>query len=121
LLVDDDKNLIEVVCDMVDYLGHECEKAYGGKEALELINNKNYDLLVTDLGMPEVGGWEVAQHFRLNNPDSPTILISGWGAQIDPFEAKDQVDAVLSKPFKIDEFKKAIDAVFSKPTIQVGS
>jgi len=113
LLVDDDMNLLEVVNDMIEYLGHKCKRAGGGQEALDLLNQQKFDMVVTDLGMPNVGGWEVAQHCRMNYPDTPIILISGWGAQIDENDVKDKVDAVLSKPFRIDEFKDTINLVFS--------
>ena len=114
LLVDDDSSLLDVVDDMLDYLGHECHKADGGKIALDILAKESFDLVVTDLGMPEVGGWDVAQYCRDNHPGVPVILISGWGAQIDNEEAMDKVDAVLPKPFQLGEFEETIQTVFYK-------
>ncbi|MEE9555145.1 MAG: GAF domain-containing protein [candidate division Zixibacteria bacterium] len=111
LLVDDDLSLLDVVDDMLDYLGHKCHKANGGGVAIDILKKKSFDLVVTDLGMPEVGGWEVAQYCRDNHPETPVILISGWGAQIDSEEAGDKVDAVLPKPFQLDEFEETIKTV----------
>ncbi len=114
LLIDDDSNLLDVVGDMIDYLDHDCIKAVGGKEALRILENQSFDLVVTDLGMPDIGGWDVADFCRQVYPDMPIILISGWGAQIDCSEAMEKVDAVLPKPFMINEFKNVINKVVSK-------
>jgi signal transduction histidine kinase/CheY-like chemotaxis protein len=114
LLVDDDVNLLEVVGDMLEFMGFRFEKADGGRAALQLLQDKRYDLVVTDLGMPEVGGWDVARFCRENYPGMPVILISGWGAQLNNEEALSRVDAILPKPFQLDEMKETIDAVMSK-------
>ena len=113
LLVDDDTNLLDVVGDMLDYLGHRCVKADGGKMALKLMQDGQFDMVITDLGMPEVGGWEVARFCRESCPGTPIILVSGWGAQLDGEEASQKVDAVLSKPFQMDELRETIGKVYS--------
>lgn len=113
LLVDDDINLIEVVGDMIEFIGHNCRKAEGGKEALKALAADDFDLVITDLGMPEVGGWEVAGFCRDRHPGTPIILISGWGAQLDSEEALRKVDAILPKPFQLDELKATIEMVMS--------
>ena len=114
LLVDDDVNLLDVVDDMIEYLGHDCRKAAGGRIALDLMEREKFDLVITDLGMPEIGGWDVAQFCRDKYPDTPIILISGWGAQIDCDEARERVDAVLPKPFRLDEFEETIRTVINQ-------
>jgi len=114
LLVDDEVSLLDVVGDMIDYIGHTCRKADGGPVALEILEKEEFDLVITDLGMPEVGGWEVAQFCRNKYPRMPVILISGWGAQLDGEEALQRVDAVVAKPFRMEEFEKTINSVISK-------
>ena len=114
LLVDDDASLLDVVGDMIEYLGHDYRKVIGGRLALEILEKEKFDLVITDLGMPEVGGWEVAQFCREKRPGTPVILISGWGAQIDNDEAMRKVDAVLAKPFRLDELEETIKAVVRK-------
>lgn len=113
LLVDDDVNLLEVVGDMMDFLGHTCTKAEGGKEALKILEDEKFDLVITDLGMPEVGGWDVARYCRERHPGMPVLLISGWGAQLDNDEALQKVDAILPKPFQMDEIKETIEKVMA--------
>lgn len=114
LLVDDEVSLLDVVEDMIDYMGHTCRKASGGRVALEILEQEEFDLVVTDLGMPEVGGWEVAQFCRNKYPRMPVILISGWGAQLDGEDALQRVNAVLAKPFRMEEFEETISSVMSK-------
>jgi signal transduction histidine kinase/CheY-like chemotaxis protein len=114
LLVDDDPALLGVVEDMIDYLGHTCSKTDSGREAIEMLGREAFDMVVTDLGMPDVNGWDVAGFCKRERPDMPVVLISGWGAQIDDREARERVDAVLAKPFRIEEFEETINSVFSK-------
>jgi CheY-like chemotaxis protein len=99
--------------DMMDYLGHQCTKAEGGKEALTILENKRFDLVITDLGMPEVGGWDVARFCREHHPGMPVLLVSGWGAQLDSDEALQKVDAILPKPFQMGEIKETIEKVMA--------
>lgn len=113
LLVDDDPALLGVVEDMIEYLGHGCRKTDSGRKAIEMLQRETFDLVVTDLGMPDVNGWDVARFCRRACPDMPVVLISGWGAQIDEREAREKVDAVLAKPFRIEEFEETISTVFS--------
>jgi signal transduction histidine kinase/ActR/RegA family two-component response regulator len=108
LLVDDDDDLIDVVGDMIQYMGHDCLKAAGGSMAIDMLEKERFDLVVTDLGMPEIGGWEVARFCREKYPGTPVVLISGWGAQINSEDALQKVDAVLPKPFQLEEFEKTI-------------
>jgi len=113
LLVDDDTSLLSVVEDMIDYIGHKCKTASGGRMALDMLEKEKFDLVVTDLGMPDIGGWEVARFSRQIRPETPILLVSGWGAQIDRQEAMEKVDAVLAKPFQLADFEEAINSVVS--------
>lgn len=114
LLVDDDANLLSVVADMIDHIGHTCTMAGGGRKAMEALEQEKFDLVITDLGMPEFSGWDVARFCRAKYPGIPVLLISGWGAQIDRDEALQKVDAVLPKPFQLAEFEKAIKTVINQ-------
>lgn len=111
LVVDDDLGLLAVIGDMIEFLNHKCIKADSGRAAMKLLSQERFDLVITDLGMPEVGGWEVARFCREHSPGTPIILISGWGAQLDNQDALSKVDAVLPKPFQMDELKETIERV----------
>jgi signal transduction histidine kinase/CheY-like chemotaxis protein len=115
LLIDDDTSLLEVMSDMINFLGHEVKKAAGGREAIKILEEGKFDLVITDLGMPEVGGWDIARVCRDRYPGMPVVLISGWGAQLDAAEALRKVDAILPKPFQIEELSEIIRKVISSP------
>jgi signal transduction histidine kinase/ActR/RegA family two-component response regulator len=115
LVVDDDENIRSVLAEMLGFLEHRVASAAGGTEAFELLEKQTFDLVITDLGMPGISGWEVSQRAKKKNAHAPVIMISGWGSQIDPSRvAASGVDRVLSKPFHLDDIRRAIGEVFAK-------
>jgi CheY-like chemotaxis protein len=98
-----------LVADIIREGGFEVETASGGAEALGLAKGRKFDVLVTDLGMPGMSGWEVARSCREQEPDISVILLTGWGATIDAGEAERAgVDRVLKKPFDMKELLRAV-------------
>ena len=74
------------------------------------------DLVLTDLGMPELSGWEVAAGVKRRRPATPVGLVTGWGDVIDPAEAATRgVDFVLGKPFQIAQLQAAVARVTARP------
>jgi len=76
LVVDDDRPVLETLCDLVAELGHESVPAGGGREALELFAARPCDLVITDLFMPEMNGLEFIRHLRELSPEIPVILLT---------------------------------------------
>ncbi|NIT55201.1 MAG: response regulator, partial [Aliifodinibius sp.] len=75
----------------------EVEMAYSGKEALQKIDKRGYDVILTDLGMPEMSGWEVARAVKNKLPQSRVILVTGWGMQAEEeLKNHDYVDQIIS-------------------------
>ena len=112
LLVDDDPEIIEVLGLTLEHLGHRVKGIMNGREAIEAFKKGDYDLVITDLGMPDVSGWDIARAVKKIKPDVPVLLITGWGMQI----KKEQlvgVDGVVSKPFGRDVLSAKIAEVFS--------
>ena len=104
LLVDDVKALRDAFSRMLMRAGHTVRLAANGRDALEIFDHEDFDMVFTDLGMPEMSGWEVAKSIKEKNPRVPVILITGWGAQLDDGKAKESgVDRILSKPFTIQD------------------
>jgi PAS domain S-box-containing protein len=109
LVVDDEEDVRVLVADIIREGGFEVETASGGAEALGLAKGRKFDVLVTDLGMPGMSGWEVARSCREQEPDISVILLTGWGATIDAGEAERAgVDRVLKKPFDMKELLRAV-------------
>ena len=76
LVVDDDPPVRETLCELIAELGHESVPAAGGREALELLAARPYDVVITDLFMPEMNGLEFVRHLRELSLEVPVILLT---------------------------------------------
>ncbi len=100
LLVDDDPEVSEVLELMLSQMGHRVTVVAQGAVAVALFEQGDYDLVITDLGMPDISGWEVAKAVKQKSPGTPVVLITGWGVQLDSEQRNESgVDGVIAKPF----------------------
>ena len=68
-----------------------------------------YDVVISDLGMPDMNGWELLGQIKQRDRNVPTILITGWGRQFSDEEAHARgVDFVIDKPFDQDELREVL-------------
>lgn len=112
LLVDDDREVGEVLQEMLSRGGFAVTLATSGREALALFKQDKYDLVITDLGMPDISGRDVALEINTRGPRVPVILITGWGVQLDPKEmAKVGIQHILAKPFGREELLSRVAQV----------
>jgi PAS domain S-box-containing protein len=111
LTVDDEPEVLKALDLTLEYLGHWVKGVNSGAEAIKAFKDGNYDLVITDLGMPEVSGWDVARAIKKIKPDMPVLLITGWVIDMDE-EQKKIVDGVISKPFSRDSISSSISQVF---------
>jgi len=115
LIIDDDDNIREVISEVLEVLGHHVKSAPSGEEGLKLFKKENFDLVITDLGMPGMSGWEVTRICKSLKPLVPVMMISGWGHQInEEMISQSKLDGVLGKPFEIDKIKNMIQDVLAK-------
>ena len=115
LVVDDEPEVAEVVKDVLMMAGHEVDTALSGSVALQMIGLTAYDLVFTDLGMPEMSGWDVAEKINAQRPGLTVALVTGWGTSLDEADAaKRGVSAVVHKPFEIDELLAVAQRLLSK-------
>jgi len=99
LIVDDDEDLIGILRDMFRLRGFKVTATTESKAALELIENELFDLILTDLGMPGISGWEIAKHAKNKDSHLPVVLLTGWGEQYEEEDLSGRgVDFVISKP-----------------------
>jgi PAS domain S-box-containing protein len=117
LVIDDEHDIAEILRDVLVAEGHAVEMAGGGREGLEKVADGPFDLVFTDLGMPDVSGWEVASTIRENHPDLPVVLVTGWGATLSEQEISDnQIAAVVNKPFDIDRLVDVTTSILGRAT-----
>ncbi len=115
LVVDDDPRVQEALRAMLEHLGHQpivVDDGEKGVEAFEqaLMEKRPFDLVITDLGMPKMGGAEVVEQVKALSPSTPVIVITGWGAEQRPPHA----DFALSKPVRISNLREAIAKVWQQ-------
>ena len=111
LVVDDEENIREILAEMLMTADHEVITAADGAEALhKLQSTPGIDLVFTDLGLPGMSGYEVAQEMKRLRPDLMVGLVTGWGATLDPEKARAHgVDLIVSKPFRFDQVLAIVD------------
>jgi CheY-like chemotaxis protein len=113
LLVDDNHVVRDMLVDLVGSLGYCADAAGSGAEALALFDRGQYAVVLTDLVMPGMSGWEVLAAVRQRDPRMPIIIISGTPAIGDPRAAQPGV-AVLRKPIDVT----ALDATIKRMLAQ---
>jgi PAS domain S-box-containing protein len=103
LVVDDEINLLEVMRDALAGDGHEIVTGSCGIEGIERFRAGKFHAVLTDLGMPDVSGWEVARIVRVEGgPKIVLGLVTGWGATVsDEVMIAHGIDFVVSKPFEV--------------------
>ncbi len=115
LLVDDEDALRSVLRRVLVREGHEVVEATNGREAMEQLRDKPFDLMITDLFMPQQDGLETILAVRRMQWKLPIIAISGGGsaAQFDMLRTATLFGAarVLIKPFRADEMLQAVREV----------
>ena len=115
LVIDDEAEIVEIVKDVLAAEGHEVATALNGHAGLATARDGGFDLVFTDLGMPDMTGWEVAERVRQLSPASAVVLVTGWGATLDQEEVRRHgVEAVLNKPFEIDELVRVAASLLAR-------
>lgn len=114
LIVDDELNIREGLCTAVEMEGYAGLQAQNGEEALEIINSENVDLVVTDLRMPVVDGYQLLKKIYTSYPTIPVVVLTGHGTIDDVVEAMHNgaVD-FLTKPVDLDRLFVVINKCFA--------
>lgn len=79
LIVDDERSIRNTLKDILEVESYQVDVVESGIEALELIKENNYDVVFSDIKMPQMDGVELLQKIKVNNPEAPIIMISGHG------------------------------------------
>jgi signal transduction histidine kinase/CheY-like chemotaxis protein len=109
LCIDDEATVRQILNDSLQTYSHRVTVADSGKTGVDLfraaiVKNEPYEVVITDLGMPEMDGHQVARLIKAQSPKTPIIMLTGWGAMIkEDGETAPEVDAVVAKPARIDE------------------
>ena len=105
----DDQDCLAVTAEVLQHEGAEVTAASNGAEALTRLREKAYDVLLCDIGMPGMSGWEVAREARTNQPGLPIYMVTGWASEFaDDDKRRRNVDGVLGKPIDLDDLRNIL-------------
>jgi len=114
LVVDDEPEVRAVLDDLLTAQGHGILEAADGPAALALLETEPVDLVLSDLSMPGMSGWELAAVCQAKFPQVLVGLITGWGDQLDPDQLRGHgIQFVLAKPFVASEVRRQVSQVLN--------
>lgn len=117
LVVDDDPAICDTVEDALHLAGHSTIRATNGDVALEIIRRENVALVVLDVNMPKVGGFDVLRRLRALKDQTPVILLTARDDRHDVIEGfRVGADDYVTKPFGLEELLLRIAAVLRRST-----
>lgn len=116
LVVDDEKLIVKGIRFSLEQEGMEVDCAYDGEEAYNMAKEKEYDMILLDVMLPKMDGFEVCQAIR-EFSDMPIIMLTAKGDDMDKILGLDYgADDYITKPFNILEVKARIKAIMRRTT-----
>jgi CheY-like chemotaxis protein len=120
LCIDDEPELRQVLNDVLEIDHHQITVAPGGKEGLDLFRaslhaGEPYEVVITDLGMPDIDGHHVARVIKAESPQTPIIMLTGWGAMMNTDgSSASEADVVLGKPPRAQELSNLLTQITAR-------
>ena len=115
LVVEDDKDLQDLFCTVLNEHGYETLRANNGEEALDIVFNKYVDLVITDVMMPKMDGFELIKELRFYKYEFPILVITARGNIIDKQEGfKVGTDDYMVKPIDVNEMLWRVQALLRR-------
>jgi CheY-like chemotaxis protein len=115
LVIDDDPGVREVVCSLLVSFGYDCQTAVDGQQGLIRFDEGGWDLVLTDLVMPTLSGWDVIEGVRRRVPTMPIVLITALNDPAVMRRAHDWRVRVVAKPFRTEALKAAlVEALYAQ-------
>ncbi len=103
LIFEEEDQIRSMLLDALTEAGYRVEVAADGPEGLTKLRHRSFDLVLTDLSLPDRSGLEVATSVKRLNPHTAVVLVTGWGHLLDHDRLRDSgVDLILVKPFRLD-------------------
>ena len=119
LIVDDEEPQRLMLASLLGRAGYEVDAARDGSEALELLHDRGYDLMLTDQRMPKMDGLELLERVRHDHTDLPVVLMTAYGSVSTAVEAMKRGAAdYLTKPFERDELLIIVQKVLRQHRLE---
>ena len=116
MVIDDDPTILDLMVRMLSALDFDVTPIGSGIEALERFRRDHFQLVLTDLQMPGIDGWELARRLKKEEPWLPVIAITGQGreAVLEKLGASG-IERVLFKPFSIEQLGQVVNTAVARP------
>jgi two-component system response regulator PilR (NtrC family) len=115
LVADDELSMREFLKILLESEGHETRLAVNGAEALAMLGRETFDLLISDIRMPDMDGLHLLEQARRDHPQLPVVLITAYASPEDAVHAmKDGAYDYITKPFKVQEIKNIIHSALTQ-------
>ena len=112
LVVEDEKDLNNIITKHLKKNNFSVDSVYDGEEALEYLDYGNYDLIILDIMLPKMNGYEVVKNLRTNKNETPVLMLTARDAIEDKIKGLDLgADDYLIKPFDFGELLARIRAI----------
>jgi signal transduction histidine kinase/ActR/RegA family two-component response regulator len=116
LLIEDEPEVQAVLADMLREAGYVVAVAKDGTQGVDHCDRESVDLVLSDISMPGISGWDVAARLRARHPHIPIGFVTGWGDQLDPERlARVGVDFVVAKPFQAHDILRRVAQAVMRP------
>jgi len=115
LIVEDEKDMREGLKDNLEFEGYLVDQAADGREGIEKISNNKYDLIILDVMLPHLSGFDVCKKTRANGIDTPIIMLTAKGEEIDKVLGLEfGADDYVTKPFSLRELLARVKAILRR-------
>lgn len=115
LLVEDEENLHEALKMNLELEGYQVTSAFDGMAAMKAVHDEYFDLIILDIMIPEIDGFNVTQNIRLTNTEVPILILSAKDSSADRVMGlKKGADDYLTKPFNLEELLLRVQKLISK-------
>ena len=110
LIIDDAEEILSALTNFFTQKNYQVVSAANGLDGLKHIEAKNasFDLIITDLVLPNISGVAIISIVKKRFPDTPVIAITGWGEHPESLAKEAHADYVLEKPFKLPELEQLV-------------
>ncbi len=114
LLVEDEANMARILRALLEEAGYSIKIARSGAEAIESFKGSYFDLLIIDLGLPDMTGTDAAREIKSGSPETPVILLTGWQTEMTSGKmAEAGLDLVVGKPVRKEELYRAVAGILT--------
>ena len=114
MIVDNDEKILSILQEYLELCHYQVTTVSSGLDALMLLRSGDYNVLLTDIVMPDISGLGLIEITRKEFPDLPIIAMTGYGKQVKNLTSERSPDHYLEKPFDLTELSKVIHSVLHK-------